>query len=70
MSRPTIGPGGGAWREVGVDEGVQAGGEEIVHLRQPHPARPIAPDFDGAGNAPLRQAAVAAAAGNRVGFGG
>ena len=66
VSRPAIGSRGGGWRYIGLDEGVQTVGREIVDCREADPTRPPADDLDGADNKQL----AGMAASRRTGDGG
>ena len=69
IAGPTVGLGGGAGREVGGEEGMQAGSRIIGHLGQADAARAGAVlHLDGADNEHLALVAAATAAGHRIVF--
>jgi len=70
IAGPPVGLGGGTRRQVGGEEGVQAGGRVIGHLAQPNAAGSSAAvdDLDSADNQDLALVAATATAGQRIVF--
>ncbi len=68
VGRPTVGFGGSGWGDVVLDEGVQAGGGEVVDAGESDTARPAASDFDGAGDEQLAVVAASVSASDGVVF--